>query len=192
MNARLPKYVPAFLVSAALLSACGAENATSPTAPTEPVALLTAEPSSVLPEFSPTRACRVDRHFGLRFFVVVRPVSDLFLHGVRVVFVDRFGRRSFPFVDTFDPSIFALPSNPGPIPIPSSPSIPIPTMTGTAIPGALGFDPLLIHGGRSRSLPFFLDFGCGIPSIGTVVLNFETRDRNGRTGRPELRLQVRD
>ena len=191
MHARLPKYVPAFLVSAVLIAGCGADNAISPTEPSEPVALLTAEPDSVRPEFSTTTFCR-PHPFGLRFIVVVRPVSDLFLNGVRVVFVDRFGRRSFPTAGAFSTS-GALPPNPGPITFPSSSTIPIPTTATSSMPiPTAGFDPLLIHGGRSRSLPFFVEFGCGIPSSGTVFVNFETSDRRGRNGNSELRVQVRE
>jgi hypothetical protein len=194
MYARLLKYVPAFLVSAFLVTACSDGNSTSPTAPSEVQlrgAAFTAEPDTILPQFFPSPFCHPYSPFGAQFVIIVHPSDDVFLRGMRVHFLDRFGHMAFPSVVPFHGTSPALPFNNGPITIPTSPSIPTPVATTIPIPGVSGFDPLLIHRGRSHRLPFFLNFGCGIPAVGTVFVDFDVSDRWGRPSRSEVRVRIR-
>ena len=194
MYARLLKYVPVFLVSALLVTGCSDDNGTSPTAPSEVLlrgAAFTAEPDTILPQFFPSPFCHPHSPFGAQFVIIVQPGDDVFLHGMRVHFLDGFGRKAFPSVVPFHGTSPALPFNTGPITIPTSPTIPTPVATTIPIPGASGFDPLLIHRGRSHRLPFFLQFGCGIPADGTVFVDFDLSDRRGRSSRSEVRVRIR-
>ena len=194
MYARLPKYVPLFLVSALLVTACGADNSVSPTAPSKAevqTAAFTAEPDTLVPEFFPSPFCHPHSPFGVRFVVIIRPSDDVFLRGMRVHFLDGFGRKTFPHVVPFHGTSPALPINAGPITIPTSPTIPTPVSSTIPIPGASGFDPLLIQRGASHRLPFFLQFGCGVPADGTVFVDFDLSDRRGRSSRSEVRVDIR-
>lgn len=194
MNARLPKYVVMFFVSAVAVTACGTDNATSPTAPSEPtvqVAAFTAEPDTVIPQFFPTPFCPQFNPFGVTFVVIVHPQDDVFLRGMRLHFLDRFGRTAIPHVVPFHGTSPALPINAGPITIPTSPTIPTPVATTIPIPGASGFDPLLIQRGSAHQLPFFLQFGCGIPAEGTVFVDFDLSDRRGRSNTSQVRVRLR-
>lgn len=192
MYARLPKYVPLFLVSALAVSACGADNVTSPTDPA-PVAqkvAFTAEPDTIVPEFFPTRSCSRFSPFGGSFVIVARSRDDVFLRGMRLHFLDRLGNQSFPHVVPFQGTSSALQFNSGPVTLPTSSAVPTPVNT-IPIPGASGLDPLLVEHGFSRTLPFVLRFGCGIPADGTVVVDFEVSDRRGRSGTSQVRVRLR-
>ena len=194
MYARLPKYVPLFLVLALAVTACSDDNGgASPTAP-DPVASakITAEPSIVSPEFIAGPFCRGFRPFGARLVFVVRPTSDLFLRSLRVHFVDRFGVRTAPTVIPLQTITSAAPSIPTgtTIPIPTSSPVPIPGSSPVPTPGVAEFDPLLIFGGSARTLPFFLRFGCGIPADGTVFFDFDLSDRHGRRSTSHVRARI--
>jgi hypothetical protein len=197
MNARLQKYVPLFLVSALAVTACG-DDSTSPTAPGQiQAATFTAEPDTIAPEFFPSGFCHRFTPFGARFTVVARPSHDVFIRDMRFHFLDRFGRRSVPTVIPLQTISAAVPPMSGPITIPTSPTIPFPGATtpfpaspAIPIPGVSGFD-LLIIGGSSRTLPFFLQFGCGIPADGTVFVDFDLSDRRGRSTTSQLHVRLR-
>jgi hypothetical protein len=194
MYARLPKYVPAFLVSALLVTACGDNDGVSPTAPSQPalqMAAFTAEPDTVLPQFFLSPFCPQFNPFGVTFVVIVRPDDDVFLRGMRVNFLDRFGRNAIPHVVPFHGTSPALPINAGPVTIPTSPTIPTPVSSTIPIPGASGFDPLLIQRGTSRTIPFFLQFACGVPADGTVFVDFDLTDRRGRSSTSQVRVRLR-
>lgn len=194
MHARLPKYVPVFLVLALAVTACGADNALSPAAPSKvgvQASAFTAEPDTVVPQFFPGPFCPQFNPFGVSFVVIVRPDDDVFLSGMRLHMVDRFGRTAIPHVVPFHGTTPALPINAGPITIPTSPTVPTPVAQTIPIPGASGFDPLLIQRGSSHRLPFFLQFGCGVPSDGTVFVDFDLSDRRGRRDTSQVRVRLR-
>jgi hypothetical protein len=193
MSARLPKYVPLFLVSALAVTACHADTVTSPSdpAPVSQKVAFTAEPDTIVPEFVPTRSCSRFSPFDARFVIVVRSHDDVFLRGMRLRFLDRLGNQSFPqHVVPFPGTSSTLQFNAGPITIPTSSAIPTPVNT-IPIPGASGLDPLLVEQGFSRTLPFVLRFGCGIRADGTVFVDFDLSDRRGRSGRSEVRVRLR-
>lgn len=192
MYARLPKYVPLFLVSALAVTACSQGNITSPTeaAPVSQKVAFTAEPDTIVPEFFPTRSCSPFSPFGARFVIVVRSHDDVFLRGMRLHFVDRLGNQIVPHVVPFQGSSSALQFNSGPVTIPTSSAVPTPVNT-IPIPGASGLDPLLVQHSFSRTLPFVLRFGCGIPADGTVFVDFDVSDRRGRSETSQVRVRLR-
>ena len=190
MNVRLPKYVPLFLVSAFAVISCGETQPVSPTAP-GPVdkAMITAEPATVSPEFLPTPFCPRFSPFGARFALVVRPGQDLILRVVQFQFVDRFGGRTFPSVIPLDTTAFPPSSLPGSPPIPTPTPSTLPSSGPVPIPSS-PFSPLLIPAGTFREFPFLLQFGCGVPAEGTVVVSLEFTDRRGTAESSELRVRI--
>ena len=195
MNVPLPKYVPLFLVSALAVTACGQNDAASPTTPTRiDKAVIAIEPATVAPTFFPTPLCPRFSPFGARFTLVVRAGEDLVLRVVQFEFVDSFGGRAVPSVIP-QSSAASVPAA-SPVPLPGTSPVPIPTpstlpsSSAVPIPGA-SFDPLLIPGGTSREVPFLLSFGCGVPADGTVIVTLEMLDRRGTPETTEVRVRVR-
>ena len=88
-----------------------------------------------------------------------------------------FGGTSIPSSSVSLPSPpVPLPSSP-PVPLPSSPPVPIPSSFPIPIPGSMS-----LSAGVSRTLPFFLTFGCGVPPVGTLVVSIDTGDSRGTVG----------
>ena len=193
MYARLLKYVPIFLVSAVAVTGCGDDNSPSPTSPSAfEAAMFTAEPAIIAPQFFHNPFCHQFRPFGARFTVVARPSHDVFVRMMRFHFVDRFGVRTVPTLLPVEMTPSAFPRNTGPVTIPTSNSVPFPGSTTIPIPGVSSFDPFLIPGGSFHTIPFFLQFGCGIPADGTVFVDFDLSDRRGRSSSTQVRVRVRD
>ena len=195
MNARLPKYVPLFLLSALVVTACGDTGNTSPTAPSGlQHAMITAEPSTVGPEFVRGDSCLGFAPFGARLTFIVRPRGDITVRSARFHFIDRFGVRTVPAVTPPQITPSALPATPfsTPVPMPSSPPIPMPASSAIPIPGVSQFDPLVVLGGSSLTLPFLVQFGCGVPPDGTVFVDFDLRDRRGVSSTSHVRVRIRD
>jgi hypothetical protein len=196
MYARLPKYVALFLLSAFLASGCGNTNeGASPTTPTEVRGSMgiSAEPEVVTPEFLPSPFCARFRPFGARILIVVRPGRDLVLRGVRFHFIDRFGVRAVPTAIPLVTTTSGPSGTPGStIPVPGSATIPIPGSSTIPIPGSpSSFDPLMILGGSQQTLPFFLQFDCGVPADGTVFVNVDTTNGSGSPQTSQLRVEIR-
>ena len=151
----------------------------SATAPTPAVSAGTAsdlslavEPVMLRPESIGGQSCARQSPFGTRVIIRIRSGSDFFLRGIRFRFVDRFGVSSLPRVTPIPGSaplttpFASLPVPTSPIPMGVAP-LSLPTSAPITIPGT--------------TLPFFLAFDCGPAQEGTIFVDVETADRNGRT-----------
>jgi hypothetical protein len=203
MDVRFCRYAPVVLGVVSLAAAGCSSSPASPTA--EPAFVgspsgVTAEPLTVLPEFLDGGGCRGLPPFGVRLSVTVGGGQDLILRRLRFRLVDPFGRTTFPEVIPIS-SLSASPTMPnsGPIPFPGTATVPIP-LPGSAtlptspipIPGSPLVEGVLVNGGSSRALPFFLNFGCGVVSEGTLLIDVDAADRTGRSQSSELRVRVSD
>jgi hypothetical protein len=151
-----------------------------------------AEPRSILPEFLPTGSCVTRPAFGLRLSVIIGGGEVVILRGLRFGFNDRFGASAFP--DVFPIASLSAPpvQSPG---IPTSSPISLPGIAALPaspipIPGSSPIDGILIAAGTSRTLPFFLRFGCGLVPDGTLVITADAADANGRFETPQMRVRV--
>jgi hypothetical protein len=183
MSVRFSKYVPAVLVVAMLATTgCSNDNPAAVTAPTAAQPLsLTAEPASVSPEFLPRGHCSEAPGFRTRFVVIVSGMERASVQGLHVSFIDRFGVSAVPTV--FPASgISGSSMNTPPIQLPSSMPIPIPTSgpnNGLSVPA-----------GHSARVPVTLEFGCNVRARGTIVVDADTRDERGRSGKRRLTVEV--
>jgi hypothetical protein len=164
-----------------------ARNVTTATAPSGAVAsgtgiqsAISVEPAALHPEFLPGMSCRSNRPFGTRVIIVIDGRNDVSLHRLRFRFTDRFGVTAFP--NEIQTGVF--PMTQPPVSIPSSSPIPIPGLA------PLPPDGLFIPFGASRSLPFFLTFGCGPASQGTLFVMFDAKFGPGPMQSTELRVRV--
>jgi hypothetical protein len=149
-------------------------------------ALVTAEPALATPQFLPGLACPTFTTFGVGLTVIVGGQQDLVvLERLRFDFLDQSGRSAVPLVRST-----------GALPIPTATATPTPgfaTIPGTLpipIPGFSTVPGILVDGGSTRRLPFFLEFGCGIPSAGTVVIGVDVADMHGGRLTSEARVHV--
>lgn len=195
MHARFSKYVSVLLFPAmGVMAGCGEGKTASPTAPTLlQSALVTAEPSVAAAELVPDRFCSAGSALGLRIIVTIGGGSEVIARGLQFEFTDFSGHRAFPvsiFTSTgpmgSDRVPLPIPTQgsipmPGasPIPIPSSSPIPIPPIPGVQIPA-----------GGSRSIPIFLQFGCGVTGGGILVVTVETADTRGVSFTSNARVRV--
>jgi hypothetical protein len=159
--------------------------------------LVTVVPAAVRPEFLASPFC-TPRPFQAQFGLLLRAHSDLVFSGFRFEFLDRFGGRSVPTsIATTSAGIGFIPSVPtsspiplpgtspiplpgtSPIPLPGTSPIPIPGTSPIPIPGITPFDGLLLSAGSSHTLPFVLQFGCGVSAPGTLFVNVHTLDWRG-------------
>jgi hypothetical protein len=194
MDARFPKYVPFVLVSVVVgVAACGQSNATSPTTPTAPDAVvtasLTAEPSTVTPEFLPITFCPAQPAFRTRIVVIVSGGSDVILWRLRFGFTDRFGVNTLPIGTSSLTTSF--PSIPNSMPVPIPGVMNIPHSTPIPIPGSPSIDGVLLTGGFHR-VPMSLEFGCGVRPGGTLNITADVSDRRGRQGTSEVSVKIAD
>ena len=145
----------------------------------------TSQPAMLSPEFLPGVSCGSSRAFGTRIIVVVNGGTNVFLNGINFRFTDRFGVTAFPQVRAI----------PGPVPM-TTPSVSIPT--SNPIP-PLGVAPLPTsspipfpgNGNPTASdFPFFLTFGCGVFSQGTLLVNVDAGDGTGRTHRAQFSVPL--
>ena len=183
MDARICKYASAFVLSAALgMAGCVKDGvftdhvvAPSTLTPT-PVKFITVEPATVLPVFLSSPFCGTLPPFQTGFTLVFRADQELFISGFGFEFLDAFGVRSVPILISTSRTSAPL----VPVPIPSSSPIPI--------PGVLPFSGLIMSPGSSQTLPMLLQFGCGVPASGTLVVSVNTASR----GTPDVtRVSVR-
>jgi hypothetical protein len=193
MYARFPTYglVLLFLVFTATAACDRLDTPASPAPKASAEASLTAEPAAPRPELLHSFACPTRPGFGIRLIVIASGEQDLILRGIRFAFMDRFGDRAFPQViptPTLSSASTSLPSS-SPIPIPGA--APLPGSSLIPVPGALPIEGLLISGGGSRSLPFFLTFGCGLVPEGTITISADTATRSGSSGTSQLLVPVR-
>jgi hypothetical protein len=189
MPAGFSKCVPGFLIPAFVAAAaCSGIDATeSPTAPTPPDApRVTVESAEVTRDSAPFVGCPAGAPFGLRLVVVVSASQDVSIRGLGFDFLDRLGTTSTsrvipasaaPFRGTSIPSSSVPLSSSVPVPIPSSSPIPIPGLTS-------------LSAGVSRTVPFFLKFGCAVPPVGTLVVSVDTVDGRGNAGTSRASVNV--
>jgi hypothetical protein len=185
------KCVPYVLV-AALATSAGCVNGDSNglTGPGETgdivafAVLLSADPWKLAPEFRHDRHCSVHPPFGARLAITVRPVRHVKLHRMRFKFVDHFGRTAVP---TLVP--VGVPSSP-PIPIPGASAVTIPSTSPIPIPGSFSFSGQFFPGGTSHRFPFFLEFGCGVASVGTLSIDVDSEDQNGNFDNSRVSVEI--
>ena len=80
-------------------------------------------------------------------------------------------------------AVFTLPSSS--VPLSSSVPVPIPSSSPIPIPGSMS-----LSAGVSRTLPFFLKFGCGVTPVGTLVVSIDTVDGRGSAGTSRVSVNV--
>ena len=192
MRVRVPVYTPAFLIlGLAGVTACGDSPApTSPSAAAGLGASLTAEPLSARPEFLPGFSCPGRPAFGVGLTVIVAARNyDVILQRLRFTFSDPRGGRALPEVF---PTSMPTPSSsiPSTSPIPMPGAIGLPTTPPVGVPGSPPIQDLPILRGASRSLPFFLRFGCDVVPEGTLVVTADTRDSSHTLRTAEIRVPV--
>jgi hypothetical protein len=191
MHTRFPAYAPVVLFLAIVTAAC-TRDAAMPTSPTPAVGLeasLAAEPSSPRPEFLHSFDCPTRPAFAVGLTIIISGRDDLILRAVRFAFTDRFGVRTLPDAIPVPSSVST--SLPVATPITMPAARPLPGSSPIPIPGSSPIQGLLVSAGASRSLPFFLRFGCGLIPDGTIVITADTADTNGRSGAAELKIFIR-
>ena len=151
-----------------------------------------AEPQALRPEFLPTSSCVTGLRFGTRISIIIGGSGDVILRGLRFAFNDQSGRRALP--DVFPiPSLSSPVSSTGipassPIPLPESAALP--GASPIPIPGSSPITGLFASAGTSRTLPFYLRFGCGVVAQGILVITGDAGDMNGNFRSSELRVRV--
>lgn len=174
MYARVCRSVLSLVSVSLVVAGCDRGIDRSFSAPIAPglsqAALVTAGPPDIVPEFLSFPSCRPQPAFRVRLSVTIHSGEDRFVHAVRFEFIDRLGGRAIPAaIPTFDTA--ATRSDSMPVPLPTSSPIPI--------PGTLPLEGLRFPSG-SRTLPVVLEFRCGVPAAGTLVISVETTDGRGR------------
>ena len=185
MHIRVSTVAPAFLVALSLnASGCddnGTALQTGLNAPSPFQArLVSVEPSVIAPELLASSSCVVLPSFRTRFGLVVRTDRDVFLRQLRFEFLDRTGRRSLP---TAIPTSITGASGRSsmPVSIPTSPAIPI--------PGTLPFHGVTVSPPFS-TLELLLQFACGVPAEGTLLISVDTADRDGVVDVSQVSVRV--
>ena len=196
MHACFSKYVPLLLFTAfGVSTGCGERDHANPNAPTMLTsASVTAEPSTATAELVPNRLCPEGSSFGVRVIITIGAGSDIIASGLRFGFTDRAGRRTVPISITTAPAPTAPSSSSAsvPIPIPSQSSIPIPGSSAVTIPSSppIPVDGVQIPAGAARTVPIFLQLGCGVAGPGTLVIIVDTTDMRGTSFTPQVRVRV--
>ena len=164
-----------------------ARNVTTATSPSGAVATgtgvqsaITVEPAALRPEFLPDASCRSNRPFGTRVIIVIDGRNDVSLHRLRFRFTDRFGMTAFP--NQIQTGVFPM----------TQPPVSIPSSSPSPIPGLAPLPPegVFIPFGASRTLPFFVSFGCGPFAQGTLFVMFDAKFGTQPMQSSELRLRV--
>jgi hypothetical protein len=196
MHACFSKYVPVLLFPAiGAIAGCGDRDNVNPTAPTVLTsASVTAEPSTATPELVPNRLCPGGSTFGVRIIITIGARSDIIASRLRFEFTDRGGHSTVPLAigtataSTESTSSSVLP----PIPIPTQGSIPIPGLSSIPIPSSspIPVDGVQIPAGGSRTVPIFLQFGCGVARAGTLVVSVDMADVRGMSFTSNARVRV--
>jgi hypothetical protein len=204
MHACFSKYVPLLLFTAfGVSTGCGEREHANPNAPTVLTsASVTAEPSTATAELVPNRLCPEGSTFGVRIIITIGAGSDIIASGLRFEFTDRAGRRTVPLAiaTATAPTGSTSSSASVPIPIPSQSSIPIPSQSSIPIPGSspvtiptsspIPVDGVQMPAGATRTIPIFLQLGCGVAAPGTLVIIVDTTDMRGTSFTPQVRVRV--
>jgi hypothetical protein len=176
--------LPALVAVTACSSSHPAESPTSPTPLDSPH--VTVEAAEVTRESAPFVGCPAGTPFRLRLVVVVRADQDVSIRGLGFDFLDLQGTISASRLTPTSVAPFggtSLPSSP--VSLPSSVPVPIPSSFPVPIPGAMS-----LSAGVPRTLPFFLDFGCGVASVGTLGISVDTVDSRRIVGTPRASVHV--
>jgi hypothetical protein len=197
MRTVFSKYVPIFLFTAiGVIAGCDDRDG-HPTAPTvfgSSAAFVTAEPSTATPELVADRLCPGGSTFGVRIIITIGAGSDIIASRLRFDFTDRDGRRAVPLLFSTLTTSTGSTSNSvlTPIPIPTQGSIPIPGSSSIPIPSqsSIPVDGVQIPAGGSRTVPIFLQFGCGVARAGTLVVSVDTADMRGMSFTSNARVRV--
>jgi hypothetical protein len=178
----------AALVSAALLAAaCDNDEARdsaglASAAPTSiQFSSLAVEPLSIPPEFLPSQFCPTRPPFRGALTVILRSGDEAFLRTLRFSFIDQLGRRVIPTVTVSGTTFSTIPTA-GPLPLPSSPPLPV--------PGVLEFQGIPITPSVPRTVPVSAVFDCGVAALGTLFISAETRDGEGRTQTSQTSVRI--
>jgi hypothetical protein len=189
MNASFPKYVPLVLVPAFLVAAgCGDRNLVAPTGTAAQSASVTAEPAALTAEFLSSPRCPVLPAFGTHLRILLRSHRDLTVTNIRFDFSDRAGVRGTPTVIPTTSGSSSMLGSSSPVAIPTFSSLP--GASPIPVPGFSPLRDIAIGAGASETLPFFLQFGCGLIADGTIFIGVDTVDKRGfvDTTRIDLRL----
>lgn len=190
MDAQVSRCAAAFVVSASLMAGgCTDREGTfagSPVAPLSTGSLqVTAEPDRIVPQVLSTRDCPAARPaFRVGLSLIIFAEQRRSVRGITFGFVDRFGSRAVPI-------FLPIPTNgfgPSPGSLPSSVPLPIPSGTVLPIPGTFAFNGLVLNG--SRTLPFLLEFRCGLSPAGTLSIGVETTDGRGSVNTSRLNVRI--
>lgn len=190
MDIQFPRCAAAFVVSASLMaSGCTEGESPFPGSPLTPLSTaslhVTAEPEHIVPHVLSTRNCPAARpgfRAGLNLIIVAERRRSV--RGIIFGFVDRFGNRAVPILLPPPTSGFG----PAPGSLPSSVPIPIPSGTVLPLPGTFAFNGIVLNG--SRTLPFLLEFHCGVSPAGTLRVDVETADDHGRVKMSSLNVRI--
>lgn len=170
MHVRVSSYA-SMLLAISLVAAIGCEDSSTAISyggVTAPSAVRStpvfAQPAAVFPNFLFSPACGSLFPFNLNLAVIVGSGQAVTVRLTTFELIDRFGVRAFP--TTISTNAF-----PTPVPIPSSLPIPIP-------------------GTGSRSMPFSLQFGCGVTPAGTLLIGAETMDASGAVSASRLSVRI--
>jgi hypothetical protein len=179
MDARICKYASGFVLLASLGLAgytddgASTDHLTGPSTLTPvPLSIVTVEPAAVRPVFLRSPSCFTASPFQAGFSLVFRAEQELLVSGFGFEFLDRFGQRSVP---TLIPTS-STGSSFVPVPLPTSSPVPIPGPSSS-------FNGFVMTAGTSSTVPFLLQFGCGVAPSGTLIVSVNTASR----GTPDVR-----
>ena len=199
MSRRFPRYGVLLLFLATLSTACD-KTTTRVTAPTTLAAMqsgvettFTTQPATLRPEFLPGVSCIASPAFGTRVLIIVSGQRDAILRGLRFQFTDRLGVTALPAVSPIPgTSPLTVPplAIPAASPIPFPGVAPLPSSAPISIPGSSPINGTLVPANSSLTLPFFLTFGCGLFSDGTLVVFADESDMTGHERTSRLTLKV--
>jgi len=133
------------------------------------------EPGVLSPVFLSSPFCFAPSVFQTGFNLVVRTNRAVVVNGVAFEFLDRFGGHSVPT------AILRTSSTTQGFLVP----LPLPTSSPIPIPGNV-----MVPAGSSHTFPFLLQFGCGIPASGTLLVNVNTADLHGVTGMAQTKVAI--
>jgi hypothetical protein len=180
MSPQCQKSVPVLLVLASTIAGgCGDSDKASPMAPSAmQEALVTGEPTSVIPEVVASASCATGPRFGVRIVITVGGEGGVIVRRLRFTLLDRSGGTSLPTaVSPLSSSSISTPASSTPVPVPGALTSP-------------SSSPVAIPSGTSSVFPFFVEFECGTPTVGTLVATVETEDRKGREKTSEVRIPL--
>jgi hypothetical protein len=141
---------------------------------------VTASPAVITPEFIAAALCAERPPFRARVTLTVRSDEDVIVRGLGFELLDSLGTRVSPTVIPTSSTAAEIPTT-LPITAPTTPPIPIPSSTqGLPLPS-----------GSTISLPFSLEFACGVPASGTLSIVAQTADRSGATSTTQMSVRVR-